>query len=689
MKETLITRFRSVRDKKPQLITLQTAFNLIKEPSETTNFIELLRVLPIEQYKERKKGLPVFYFTGQFNDQTNKGITESSGLAIVDFDGFPDNETLNKDRERIQTDPHVVACFLSPSGRGFKAVVRIDPTTDNKAYNICFKALKERFNSLYWDNNNQGIARACFASYDPNLFVNFNATVFRPEMIVTPTSSKPKANPIVLTEMVATKKKTSPPPHALTTQQTFDLLIDRECSGLNWSEGNWNAALYFLAARCNDYSISLNDAKNLCWRYADRDGTGKDEAMQTIESAYNQPSENKDYTPKKREFKPRKQEAQQVFGDMLFSVKDANILELIEKTGVRKNLLTDSIELMDGTSLTDERVNFIAMQARAMSRCEISSTRIMDVITSPYTLSFHPFNEYLESIAGLQVVKGTVQQVLNCMVLDDHHPDYKEKVIKKWLGGLMGALTGSYSVMTLILIGGQGIGKTVFFRNLLPLPLQSYFVECQLTDDKDVYARMCSNLIAYDDEFTGKNKTEASIYKKLSSAEKFTYRKPYGRIDITRKRTAVLCGSANEYDVINDTTGNRRIIPARLKKIDHEKFSKINLNDFYRELLELHKENPTWWHLKADEIALLNYDTEANTAPDEHKERVLKYTTPDPTGHVTTTEVEHHIHTWDTSYKTNTNKLGRALTQVYGCNTIKKINGVNVRGYSLRLLGNT
>ncbi len=689
MKETLITRFRSVRDKQATIITLTEAFNLISQPNETSNLIELLRVLPVEQYKERKKDLPVFYFSGQFKDQRNTGIDQGSGLIIVDFDGYESSDLLNTDREKLQTDEYTFACWLSPSGRGLKLLVRIPTTTDNDVYNTYFKAISTHFNNPKFDNNNKGIARACFASYDPNLFVNFKATVFRPEMIVTPTISKPKASPIILTEMVVTQKKTIPPPHALTTQQTFDLLIDRECSGLNWSEGNWNAALYFLAARCNDYSISLNDAKNLCWRYADRDGTGKEGAMQTIESAYNQPSENKDYTQKKREFKPRKQEAQQVFGDMMLSVKDANILELIEKTGVRKNLLTDSIDLMDGTPLTDERVHFIASQARAMSRCEISSARIRELITTPYTPSFHPFNEYLESIAGLQVVKGTVQQVLNCMVLDDHHPDYKEKVIKKWLGGLMGALTGSYSVMTLILIGGQGVGKTVFFRNLLPLPLQSYFVECQLTDDKDVYARMCSNLIAYDDEFTGKNKTEASIYKKLSSAEKFTYRKPYGHFDITRKRTAVLCGSANEYDVINDTTGNRRIIPVRLKKIDHEKFSKINLNDFYRELLELHKENPTWWHLKADEIALLNYDSEANTAPDEHKERVLKYTTPDPTGHVTTTEVEHHIHTWDTSYKTNTNKLGRALTQVYGCNTIKKINGVNVRGYSLRLLGNT
>lgn len=50
------------------------------------------------------------------------------------------------------------------------------------------------------------------------------------------------------------------------------------------------------------------------------------------------------------------------------------------------------------------------------------------------------------------------------------------------------------------------------------------------------------------------------------------------------RRLAVLCGTSNDEEIINDPTGNRRIIPINILDIDHEKFEEINKTDLFIEL---------------------------------------------------------------------------------------------------------
>lgn len=375
-----------------------------------------------------------------------------------------------------------------------------------------------------------------------------------------------------------------------------------------------------------------------------------------------------------------------VINGRMLATDDTVVYGIISKMGCRFNELTRQAELKDGTPITDNDIHDICLYARNQMKT-IKEPVIKRVLYSQLTPSYHPFTDFVQKLESMEAKQGVVKKLLSCLEIeDDHHPDYLDKIVKKWFGGIMGTIMGSYSVMALILVGHQGGGKTNFFRSLLPEEFKHYFAESEIAQKTDIMVRMCANLIIYNDEFTSKNKTEASQYRQMVSTDYFTFRKPYGHVDEKRRRIGVCCGSANDPDVISDHTGNRRVIPVRLKRVNAEKLAEIDIYEFYRELLDMHKMNPIWWHLTPDEVKLLNSDTQQNTTIDEFEERVAKYTEADEYGHVSTTEVSRHLAGNDMSYKANIPKLSRALTRMYGSSVQAKVNGSNVRGYKIRLL---
>src|SRR5690606_18282969 len=116
-------------------------------------------------------------------------LKKHSGLICVDLDPYKkqNNELvlsnprlleefdLVKD-ELIQID-WVCAVFISPSGTGYKVVIKIP----EKHHDEAFEQLKKFFAdemSLELDKGVRDIARACFLSWDPELYYNPSSVVF-------------------------------------------------------------------------------------------------------------------------------------------------------------------------------------------------------------------------------------------------------------------------------------------------------------------------------------------------------------------------------------------------------------------------------------------------------------------------------------------------------------------------------
>ena len=87
-------------------------------------------------------------------------------------------EAMASERDRLKADPITFALFTSPSGDGLKVLVRVE--TDKAGHRHAFTSLVERLGSPYMDKGTSDPARACFLSWDPDLYVNEGAEVFTP-----------------------------------------------------------------------------------------------------------------------------------------------------------------------------------------------------------------------------------------------------------------------------------------------------------------------------------------------------------------------------------------------------------------------------------------------------------------------------------------------------------------------------
>lgn len=148
---------------------------------------ETINVLRKEQNKEKrntlKANLPSILFAGEFTQRNSNSLKKHSGLMVVDFDGYPSDEELQNHLAILKQNKHFVTLFISPSGNGIKGVVKIPNTANKETHPKYFKAFEHTFSYEYFDKVNSNVDRVCFESYDPNIYVNYDAVVFEPQIL--------------------------------------------------------------------------------------------------------------------------------------------------------------------------------------------------------------------------------------------------------------------------------------------------------------------------------------------------------------------------------------------------------------------------------------------------------------------------------------------------------------------------
>ena len=195
MEDLTVTIFKNIKDiQSPHHITIRTALARIKS-GKSKSLIERVRGVhsvdennnPVPD-KEAKKDLPVVCFSGQFDSRRDDALVSHNGLIVLDFDHID----VDVSKSILATDDYVYACWVSPSGDGLKALVKISTPSKHREHFKAIQLYMDRTYGLEVDPSGKNESRACFESYDPDIIINDNCKTF--SSIVSDTEEKQVAH---------------------------------------------------------------------------------------------------------------------------------------------------------------------------------------------------------------------------------------------------------------------------------------------------------------------------------------------------------------------------------------------------------------------------------------------------------------------------------------------------------------
>ena len=140
----------------------------------------------------------------------------------------------------------------------------------------------------------------------------------------------------------------------------------------------------------------------------------------------------------------------------------------------------------------------------------------------------------------------------------------------------------------LVLQGGQGLGKTTWFKMLCePIGLEYFKESMDLNpDNKDAIIECVGYFIVELGELDATMKHEQSKLKQFITKSMDEVRKPFERLPELTPRQTILCATVNEEDFLKDKTGNRRYAIIKTDgQID--RLSHIDLEQFWGEIVTL------------------------------------------------------------------------------------------------------
>jgi hypothetical protein len=252
----------------PYIVDLEKIIQRIKV-GKSIAIIDKVRNAPNKKEADKIKAqLPCILFAGEFSERSGNGLVNHSGLMCVDFDKYENEQVMFEHRAILERNPHFLLLFTSPSGNGIKGVVKI-PEATKETHPKYFTAFQKEFDFDYWDKSCSNVDRVCYESFDTNIYVNYDATIFEPKLIDVGYKVSEKTPLIPITDE--------------------DKIIER-IMAFDWKkdfvEGERNAFIFDLAGMFCEYGVSQTTAENYIINNVVIGDFSEAEAKTTIKSGY-------------------------------------------------------------------------------------------------------------------------------------------------------------------------------------------------------------------------------------------------------------------------------------------------------------------------------------------------------------------------------------------------------------------
>lgn len=704
-----LSLFTSIKEvKSNEHLPVDVFFDNIRNGFWQDFVIPVRAITDKDKRQEAKKRIPSVTISGIFPVREDKECKIHSGLIGVDIDNL--GAQVEAVKAILAHDLYVHAVFTSVSGYGLCVVFRIESDRHREAFAAISDYLIKKYQILT-DHTGVNPSRARYVSYDPGIIVNDHASLFKKYL--------PKEK----------KKVVS----AIFVRTEFDDIVRQMCErGVSCVDDyrDWLKVSFALADHLGeagrDYFHRLSTCSNkyeyaMCDKQYDHaiKRLGRGGAKVTISTIYyyakdagiNIASETtKKISSITSSLKKSGLNIDTIIGNlekfegitreqsesvvtqaydsgMDYTDKDTLVDSLIawirHSYSLRRNVVTLRVE-NNGASVEDVTLNSMFLEAKKIFP-EATFDLVTRCIYSHNVDSYNPFLEWWQVNKDIPY-NDEIARLWSCLETDD-----AAKLIDfgtRWLVGIVSGIYGTASPLLLVLAGEvHGKGKTEWFRRLFPAAFRSpvdYYAESRLDGGKDDDIMMCQKLLIMDDEYDGKSKKEEKRIKSLTSKDTFTIRVPYGRTSTDMKRLCALGGTANELDLLNDPTGNRRIIPIQVLGINWERYNSIDKTALFAELFRMYHAGYKW-QVHGAEMAKLNASTERFINYSTEYELIMKFfQVPGQDdrniSELTASEIKTAIEA-RTNQRTNLNRIGQELKRMGYAQLIKKREGVTARVY--------
>jgi len=608
---TKISFYKNVKQTESQdAIDIELLLDGIQSGKWQDEVLKIRNMKDEAQRRAAKALLPNVTLSGLFGKRQDNDCKIPSDLIGIDLDGL--GKEVEAVKALLSQDPYVFACFVSAGGKGLCPIFKIDPEKHREAFEGIANYLLTNY-QLVVDPTGINPSRTRFVSYDPHLYIADSSITFKKYL------PKPKVRKITSQIFV---------------QDEFDRVV--------------NEMVQANVSCVEDY----RDWRDVAFGLADQFGEGGRNYFHRLSSCsakYESSMTDRQYTHALK--RNGKVSNKITIATIYWFAKQAGInvssertrkiaaaTSTMKKSGLNAKTIAENLEKFDGITgaegiiqqafssnanfeKNESMVENVRMWLRHnynLKRNEVSRKienngkiqieidfnqmfldakvifdklsfdLFMKIVFSYNTPSFNPVKDLIESIEWDG--KERLSNIGGAITSDTGTLQWRCLMVRKWIVGIITSVYGGVNELDFILVGGKNTGKTQFFKRLLPEEFKTYFALSQLNRGKDDEILMCEKLIILNDEYGGKNKLDERNEKRLMAADRFDLRVPYGKGNETVIRIASLCGTCNDISVLDDATGNRRIIIMEATgRFNYELYNSIDKCQLLAEALAAYK----------------------------------------------------------------------------------------------------
>lgn len=486
-----------------------------------------------------------------------------NGLVLIEFEQLSGySEARQVCREVVRYNQPFLA-FVGAGGRSVKVVVRYTlpdgslPATEEAAAffhaHAYRRAVLHYRAQFHWKIKDREplLKQGCRLSFDPECFYNPDSLPIRmeqpegmPEEMPFHERMQHSEDPIARILPGTSQRKK--------VEMLFETCLQRVLQehGMEWKEQEHKPFLIAVAGYCVDSAVPEEDTVK--WLTFHTYGENSEMLVRaTVHNVY---------------------ATRKSFGKKPCIPAPMNLLVRMEeflkrRYELRRNELLDEVEYRERHSfcyrfrpVTPEVLNGICLNAMEEG-LEIWDKDVRRYIYSPRVPNYNPLETFLGDLPewdGTDRIRALADSVpTNNSLWHTHfYCWFLSMVAHWWKQDRMYA-----NALVPVLVGKQGISKSVFFRSLLPPSLRDYHAESiNLENKSEAELLMARNLLITIDEFDRLNKKYQVDLKHLIQKPEVKVRAPHQKTFRQMKRLASFSATANPMDLLTDPTGSRRYL---------------------------------------------------------------------------------------------------------------------------------